>query len=489
MNNRIRGIKMFQILLFGCLLMTLYQACNNEPVDFVKITDTDSDGMADDIDNCPLISNPDQGDIDNDGIGDVCDNDSDNDGVSDTEDNCPSIPNPDQKDADGDGIGDVCDDIVTFDPMAICNNGFADIYPCQNYDLIALVPIEDLGGPGATGNDCWGWVDPETQKEYALVGTSTGTAFVDISVANAPIVVGTLPTATIDSPWRDMKVYESYAFIVADNAINHGMQIFDLRHLRNVENTPETFTADVNYTFFGNAEFGHAHNIAIDEVSGYAYLLGTPLGTLFVDIENPLNPLSANGLDEYTHDAQVVVYQGPDLEHFGKEIFIGCNEDEIVITDVTNKANPVELSRISYNNVGYTHQGWLTEDMTYFILGDELDELNFGNKTRTLIFDLSDLDNPTYYFQYLGPTSAIDHNGYVKDNLFYQASYTAGVRIIDIADIGNANIGEMGYFDTYPENNNTDFNGAWNVYPFFPSGNIIISDINRGLFVIRKNAQ
>lgn len=469
--------------------MIFHLGCNNEPVDFVFIKDTDNDGVADDIDNCPLISNPDQADMDNDGIGDVCDNDSDNDGVPDTEDNCPSIPNPDQKDADGDGIGDVCDDIITFNPTAICENGFADIYPCKDYDLMALVPIEDLGGPGSTGNDCWGWVDPETQKEYALMGTSTGTAFVDISVANAPVIVGTLPTATIASPWRDVKVYENYAFIVADNAINHGMQIFDLRHLRNVDSAPETFTADVNYTFFGNAEFGHAHNIAIDEVNAFAYLLGTPLGTLFVDIENPLNPLDANGLTEYTHDAQVVVYHGPDTEHDGKEIFIGCNEDKIVITDVTNKANPVELSRISYNNVGYTHQGWLTEDMKYFILGDELDEQNFGNKTRMLVFDFSDLDNPTYYFDYYGPTHAIDHNGYVKGNVFYQASYTAGVRIIDITNIQDANMEEVGYFDTYPENNNIEFNGAWSVYPYFPSGNIIISDINRGLFVIRKSVQ
>ena len=84
-----------------------------------------------------------------------------------------------------------------------------------------------------------------------------------------------------------------------------------------------------------------------------------------------ITPLNANGLNEYTHDGQVVVYQGPDIEHFGKEIFIGCNQNQIVITDVTNKANPVELSRLSYPNVGYTHQGWFTEDMKYFILGDE----------------------------------------------------------------------------------------------------------------------
>ncbi len=489
MINQAKFIRWLFAVLLGSFLVILYQGCNNEPVDFTLVKDTDNDGVADNLDNCYLIFNPNQEDTDSDGIGDSCDDDNDNDNIPDAIDNCPTISNPDQKDADGDGIGDVCDDIIFEDALAICDNGFADIYPCLNYDLVALIPIEELGGPGSSGNDCWGWVDPETQKEYALVGTSSGTAFVDLTIPSEPILVGTLPTATINSPWRDIKVFENFAFVVADNAGNHGMQIFDLRHLRNVDNTSKTFSADVHYTVFGNTEFEHAHNVVIDEINAFAYIVGTPLGTLFVDIENPLAPLDAQGLSEYTHDAQVVVYHGPDIEHFGKEIFIGCNENQIVITDVTSKANPVELSRLSYNNVGYTHQGWLTEDMKYFILGDEVDELKFGGKTRTIIFDFSDLDNPAFYFEYFGSTTAIDHNGYVQGDLFYQSSYTAGVRVIDISTIENANINEIGYFDTYPENNNTDFHGAWSVYPFFPSGNIIISDIDRGLFIIRKSVR
>lgn len=381
-------------------------------------------------------------------------------------------------------VGNSADSI---DPNA-CNNGLAaGIYPCNGYDLVAHIPLEDLN-IGTSGNDSWGWTDTSTDKEYALICGASGVAFLDISTPDQPIVLGSLPTATISTSWRDVKVYNNYAFIVADNAGSHGMQIFDLTRLRNVANAPETFTPDARYTGFGSA-----HNVVINEDSGYAYIVGTSRGgtyrggPLFINIQDPLNPIDEGGYAGYAHDAQTITYNGPDIEHTGKEILIGSNEDEVVIVDVTDKANPQEISAISYSNVGYTHQGWFTDDLSYFILGDELDEANFGMNTRTIVFDFTDLDNPTLHMNYSGASNAIDHNGYVKNDLFYQANYTAGVRFIDISDIENATMNEVGFFDTYPENNNTSFNGAWNVYPYFESGNIIVSDINRGLFIIKKS--
>lgn len=413
--------------------------------------------------------------------------DSDGDGIEDANDNCPETANPGQEDSDNDGIGDACDTDYPFEPQAYCEDGFADIYPCKEYNLMAYIPIETLAEASASGTDCWGWTDPTTQKEYALFCASSGVSFVDISLPNEPVFLGKLPTATINSSWRDVKVYNNHAYIVADNANDHGMQIFDLTRLRNVSNPPETFTADSRYTGFGSA-----HNMVINEDTGFAYAVGTTRsgtyagGPLFINIQDPINPTDAGGFPGYAHDAQVVTYNGPDMRYTNKEILIGSNENEVVIVDVTDKFNPTKISSITYNNVGYTHQGWFTEDMTYFILGDELDEVNIGNQTRTIIFDFTDLEDPKYHMDYLGPTAAIDHNGYVKENVYYQASYTAGFREINISNIEGKTISETGFFDTYPENNNTSFNGAWSVYPFFPSGNIIISDINRGLFVIRK---
>ena len=377
---------------------------------------------------------------------------------------------------------------INYVPIAVCENGFAGEYPCNDYDLLSHFNLDELAGSGTEGNDSWGWTDEETNKEYALMGTNKGIVFIDITDPSNTLILGILKTATVNSSWRDVKVYDSHAFIVSE-ATNHGMQVFDLKRLRNVLNPPEIFLADTHFT-----EFGSAHNIVINEDSGYAYIVGASRsstyggGAIFINIQDPLNPVIEGGFSEggYSHDAQVITYNGPDTEYTDKEILIGSNENEIVIADISDKTNPLVISTISYANVKYAHQGWFTEDLKYFILGDELDEYRLGNKTRSIIFDFTDLDNPVYHFDYLGTTNAIDHNGYVKDNIYYQANYTAGVRMIDISGVKNKNFTEVGFFDTYPDNNTAAFKGVWNVYPYFPSGNIIISDIDNGFFVIRK---
>ncbi|MHA7056854.1 choice-of-anchor B family protein [Aquimarina sp. M1] len=371
--------------------------------------------------------------------------------------------------------------------QTICENGMAGSFPCNDYDLMAQISLSTMAGN--SGNDSWGWTDPSDGKEYAIIGLNNGTAFIDVSDPLNPIYLGKLPTATSNSSWRDIKTYQNHAFIVSE-ASSHGMQVFDLTRLRNVTNTPETFTADERYTGFGNA-----HNIVINEDTGFAYAVGTSTfsgGPHFINIQDPKNPVAAGGFvssggDPYSHDAQVITYNGPDTEHVGKEILIGSNQLEVVIADITNKDNPVTLSTIGYSNIGYTHQGWFTEDHRYFLLGDEFDESNVGFNTRTIIFDFEDLDDPKIHMSYNGPTPAIDHNGYVKGNKFYLANYRAGLRVIDISDIANKNITEIGSFDSYPSNDNAGFNGSWNVYPYFNSGNIVISDIERGFLLVRRS--
>jgi choice-of-anchor B domain-containing protein len=365
-----------------------------------------------------------------------------------------------------------------------CESGSAGSFPCEGYDLMASFSLGELGG--GTGNDSWGWTDSQDGKEYAITGVDNGTVFIDISDPVSPVILGKLPGHNGSSSlWRDVKVYNNHAFMVSE-ANGHGMQVFDLTRLRSVANPPETFTEDAHFNGFGDA-----HNVVINEDSGYAYGVGTSQfggGAVFVNIQNPLNPVAEGGYagSGYTHDAQVVTYAGPDSDYTGREIYIGCNTDEIVIVDVTDKSNPQLIADIGYTNIGYTHQGWLTEDQTYFIAGDEFDESNVGFNTRSIVFDFTDLDNPQFHMEYFGPTPAIDHNGYVKGDRFYLANYSAGMRVVDISDIANGNMTEIGFFDTHPSNQNVDYTGAWNVYPYFASGNIIVSNIDGGFYILRE---
>lgn len=469
-------------------LMLFLIACEEEGINLNNI-DSDLDTIVDTVDNCPNTANTNQLDTDNDGIGNACDTDDDNDGVLDTIDNCPLTPNPNQEDSDLNGIGDVCESLQSAIPLSPCEGGFAGIYPCDGYDLMAFISLRDMSS--AEGNDSWGWTDPTTNKEYAIMGLENGTAFIDISDTENLVYLGKLPTATVNSSWRDIKVYNNHAFIVSE-ASGHGMQVFDLTKLRTVTSPAATYTADAHFTDFGNA-----HNIVINEDSGYAYAVGTSQfsgGPVFINIQNPTNPIAEGGYadDGYSHDAQVITYNGPDSDYTGKEILIGSNGqrfgvNEVAVVDVTDKANPTGISTITYDNESYTHQGWFTQDQRYFIVGDELDEVD-GNvsNTRILIFDMLDLDNPVLLEEYFGPTEAIDHNGYVKGNNYYLANYRAGVRVHDISNIASGTMTETGFFDTYPPNDNPEFNGTWNVYPFFASGNIVVSDIEKGLFVIKK---
>ncbi|MGE0640740.1 MAG: choice-of-anchor B family protein [Thermoanaerobaculia bacterium] len=363
-----------------------------------------------------------------------------------------------------------------------CVGNMAGVYPCQNVDLLELIPLATMGA--TAGNDSWGWTDPKSGREFALMGLNNGTAFVEITDPENSVYLGKLPTHTSNSSWRDIKTYSHYAFIVSE-ASNHGMQVFDLEQLLNVVSPPVTFTESAHYPGFGNA-----HNIVINESSGFAFAVGTSTcsgGPHFVNIQNPLAPVGAGcfSADGYTHDAQCVNYTGPDSGHAGQEVCFNSNEDTLTIVNVSNKAAPVQISRTPYAGSGYTHQGWLTADQHYFLVDDELDEQNFGHNTYTYVWDISDLESPVPVGHFTSPTPAIDHNQYIKGNFTFQANYRSGLRILRLDDLSVPTLTQVGYFDIYPANDSANFSGAWSVYPYFPSGNVIVSGIGEGLFVLR----
>ena len=298
--------------------------------------------------------------------------------------------------------------------VAACEAGRAITFPCDGVDLVGRLPARDLwpGKPVASLNDIWGWTDPQTGVEYALVGRLDGLSIVDLSSPVEPRVVAYLATPLGSSAWRDMKVYADHVYVVADNITGHGMQVLDLTRLRDLTEFTE-LQADARYR-----EVSAVHNLAINEETGFAYAVGSNSGgntcgsgLHMIDLSDPKNPSFAGchategtgwrGTG-YTHDVQCVVYRGPDAEHAGREICVGSNETAVVVSDVTDKANPVTLSIATYADHDYIHQGWLSEDHRYFYQNDENDERNNRvPRTRLLVWDLADLDDPVLVKEHL----------------------------------------------------------------------------------------
>ncbi len=373
-----------------------------------------------------------------------------------------------------------------------CIAGFAGPFPCDNVDLLAYLPDNMISL--STGSDMWGWTDPATGKEYAILGQSDAIAFVDISTPTLPVYLGHLPAPVHNILWRDVKVYNNHAYIVGDGNLTgpHGLQIFDLTQLRGASAVPAIFEQSAQYTGFGNA-----HNLAINEATGTAYIVGSntcSAGLHMLGLSDALNPafLGCYAEDGYTHDVQCVVYHGPDSEYAGREICMAANEDTLTIIDVTDKSSPVMLSRLPYEGSGYTHQGWLTEDHAYFLLGDELDELNAilnqnPHNTHTYIWDVRNLDAPVHFSTYVGPTTAIDHNLYIRDGHVFESNYTAGLRILDASAVAAGTLTEVGYFDTHPADDATAFAGTWSNYAFFESGVVAVNNIEDGFFVLQPH--
>ena len=382
----------------------------------------------------------------------------------------------------------------------LCEEGAAAGFSCESVDLLAFLPTSAIGAePWERVSDIWGWMDPETGREYALVGRSGGAAIVDVSDPAAPRYVGVV-TAN-PSGARDLKVYADHLFFTGDGAGDHGLVVFDLTRLRDTSGEPMSpnggvaFEPDAVYRGIASA-----HNLVMDAESGFAFPVGSSGGgetcgggLHMVDVRDPKSPVFAGCFTDdvgliapgRTHDAQCVVYRGPDDRYRGRQVCFISNESLLRIVDITDKATPTPIGGASHPGVAYIHQGWLTEDHRYYYLDDELDELvGTAPKTRTYIYDVAELDDPILVGSVDGPTAATDHNLYVKGDRMYQANYQAGFRLFDISDPEAPE--EIGWFDTTPyEGDPPGFVGAWTAYPFFESGTVVVTSMYEGVFLLR----
>jgi choice-of-anchor B domain-containing protein len=393
-----------------------------------------------------------------------------------------------------------------------CVDGQAGPFDCDGIDLLAFVPATEFDGAGQS--DLWGWTDPDSGDEYVIMGKTNGVAFFRITDPLSPVYLGELPNpALLERIWHDIKVYDNHAFIVSESE-PHGMTVFDLTRLRGVD-APLQWDRDALYPMTSAA-----HNVEINTRTGFAYIVGGNAalvvpdlclsGLHMVDITTPSSPTFAGCYFEeggpgtaarsvgspveelspaaYVHDTQCVIYDGPDERYRGREVCFNSAENKVVIVDVTDKLNPVTLGVTDYPMVSYTHQGWLTDDHGYLLVNDELDETSFEIPTRTVVIDVTDLENPKPHFDHSHDTRAITHNNYVHQGLVYQSNYTSGLRVLDTAFVGdpdNPRLEPVGFFDTFPTHDDPTFEGTWSNYPFFASGTIAVSGIDEGLFLLR----
>jgi choice-of-anchor B domain-containing protein len=384
-------------------------------------------------------------------------------------------------------------------------------FECSGIDLLGFVAEEDFDSAGVS--DIWGWTDANGD-EYVIMGKTNGVAFFDVTDPTNPIVLGELPNPSPQpQTWHDIKVFKDHAFIVSESE-THGMTVFDLTRLRDLGASDELrqFTADATYELTSAA-----HNLEINTETGFAYIVGGNAGLVapdhcmsglhMVDINDPTNPTfagcylaeggpgtAARVVGEpvtevspaaYVHDTSCVIYTGPDVEHQGKEVCFNSAEESVVIADVSNKTMPVTVGSTAYDDVAYTHQGSLTADQRYLLVNDELDEQTFGHNTRTVIVDVSDLDNPVLHHIHEHETAAIDHNNYVHEGFVYQSNYAAGLRVLDVSEVADKKLTEVAYFDTYPAHTDATFDGTWSNYPFFESGTVAVSGRDEGLFLLK----
>ncbi|KAL8997967.1 MAG: hypothetical protein Q9169_002889 [Polycauliona sp. 2 TL-2023] len=386
-----------------------------------------------------------------------------------------------------------------------CVNGKSGPYSCDKVDMLSFLSHSQMGSSTKEGNDIWGWTSPDG-REFGAVGQTDGTAFVEIRKGGALKYLGRLPTQTVSSPWRDMKVLNGYAYIGSE-AADHGLQVFDMRKLLSIRGAPKTFNTTTDLTAWYRG-FGSSHNIVAHEEKNMIYAVGTSRsssckgGLFMLDVRNPAEPVSPGCVsqDGYVHDAQCVVYNGPDTQYLGKEICFNYNEDTLTIVDVTDKASPRQISRTPYVGSAYTHQGWLTSssDMSFLLLDDELDEedgtgVAANGRTTTYIFNITTLAAPSNTGYYQSPVKSIDHNQYVIDGLSYQSNYNSGLRIVDVrsveADPTGKGFKQVGFFDCHPEDDaeggKVEFSGSWSVYPYFKSGYLLLNSIERGVFALK----
>lgn len=385
-----------------------------------------------------------------------------------------------------------------------CANGTAGQFPCHNIDFLAQVQLNEIPTQPTSASEVWGFVDADDNREYAILGHRNGTVIVDVTTPGTPVVVGNIPGNA--SLWREVKVlqvpqaggeHRAYAY-VSTEAVGGGLQIIDLTNLPasvSLANTLRDFSTS-HTLYISNIDY--ATNVALPGATPSLYIAGSNLAGGAYRIYSLADPVAPALVTVppagtgYMHDStSMLITDNRTTQcanaHNPCEVLVDFNETSVDLWDVTEKSAPVRLSTTTYPTATYVHSGWPSADQRYIVLHDELDEIRRGIRTQIYTLDVGDLRTPNLVTSYTGGTTSTDHNGYTIGNRYYVSHYKRGLVIFDVTN--PQSLSEIGSFDTYlsPSANTSGTDGAWGVYPFLPSGTLLVSDIENGLFLLKKN--
>lgn len=340
----------------------------------------------------------------------------------------------------------------------------------SNWDNNSLAALPD----GTTYNDLWGYSDG--LREYAILGTIEGFYIIEVTDPTNPLPILFRAGSSNNSLWRDFKTYQNYLYCVSDQGASSSLQVYDLTNLN---------SGNISKVYDSQTDFSTAHNIFVNEATGRLYVAGAntaPSGLIIMDIgTNPESPaLLANySLGAYVHD--VYVHRDTCVAFFG---YSGLG-----LFDFANIATPsaIDMLITTYPDQGYAHSGYADENFEHLYWATETNGtgMKISDFTQGFVLD------PVGFFRsnLLGgsATGSVPHNPFVKGNMLYTSYYHDGVQIWDISNPKNPVL--AAFYDTYPSNTNyTGFQGCWGVYPYLPSGMVMASDKENGLFLFSVNS-
>lgn len=422
-----------------------------------------------------------------------------------------------------------------------------EVYDCSGIDFLSFISSEDLLIAGSqfedrfSSSDIWGWFDERTEREFTLLTMDNGLVVIDSTQGTNPCIIAKSHSSRPPSAWGDIKVVGDFAYSIKDfrgpfddTHPSVGMEVYNLTKFSEMDCQVEDYVVPYYEPDYVGTDHGRCHNIVSSTESGRVYSVGCREScagglTIFDVTEDPRVPkkIGCAFEDGYTHDAQCVRYSGPDERYLGHEICLAFNEDTLTIWDVTFADVPKIISRVFYLNQAYSHQGWFNKDMTKVLLDDELDEicnefddftededcaevvkgeLSGLETTSTVVFDVTDLENPVEAGVFDFGTPSIDHNLYVwgpihergwggnkplemvpDPDLAFMNNYMAGLRVVNISEDSVEDWNEVKYFDITNETE-IEFFGCWSGY-MHPSGVYALSSIEKGIFFLDPNVE